>query len=585
MARWPGCYYNRRLQIIRNRTIHDVVIIGSGAGGGMAAKVLTEAGANVLMLEAGVMFDTRRDSKMMAWPYQSPRRGLPVPERQFGEFDAGWGGWTLEGEPYTSAPGDRFDWFRTRMLGGRTNHWGRISLRFGPDDFRRKSLDGLGDDWPISYDDLKPYYDRIDTMIGLFGSKEGLPNDPDGIFQPPPKPRCYELLIKQASERLNIRCIPIRLSILTQPLNGRPACHYCGQCGRGCAAHANFSSPSVLLPPALATNRLTIVANAMAREVTVGDDGLATGVTYIDKATGRENHARARIVVMAASACETARLLLNSKSPRFPQGLGNSSGVVGKYLTDTTGTGVSGFIPKMMNGVPHNEDGASGSHLFMPWWGDNKKLDFPRGYHIELGGGRRMPGFGTLTGVHRYNGTEVGGGMLAGGGYGKKLKDDYRRFYGATVGFAGRGEMIPNENSFCEIDPTVVDRWGIPVLRFHWKFADYEIKQVKHMQETFRAIIDQMGGTSLTPMPTAEQQYGIEPGGRIIHEVGCVRMGNDPKRSVLNSNCQAHDCKNLFVTDGGPFVTNPDKNVTWTILALAMRTSEQIADLRKAGTI
>jgi choline dehydrogenase-like flavoprotein len=573
------------MQIIRNRTIHDVVIIGSGAGGGMAAKVLTEAGANVLMLEAGVMFDTRRDSKMLAWPYQSPRRGLPIPERQFGEFDAGWGGWTLEGEPYTSAPGDRFDWFRTRMLGGRTNHWGRISLRFGPDDFRRKSLDGLGDDWPITYDDLKPYYDSIDRYIGLFGSNEGLPNDPDGIFQPPPKPRCYELLIKQASERLNIRCIPIRLSILTQPLNGRPACHYCGQCGRACAAHANFSSPSVLLPPALATNRLTIVANAMAREVTVGEDGLATGVTYVDKTTGRENHARGRIVVMAASACETARLLLNSKSSRFPHGLGNSSGVVGKYLTDTTGTSVRGFIPKMMNGVPHNEDGASGSHLYMPWWGDNKKLDFPRGYHIELGGGRRMPGFGTLGGVHLYHTTAGDGGLVQGGGYGKQLKDDYRRYYGATVGFAGRGEMIPNENSYCEIDPTVVDRWGIPVLRFHWTWSDHELKQVKHMQETFRSIINEMGGTPMSEMPTAEQGYGIEPGGRIIHEVGCVRMGHDPKTSVLNSNCQAHDCKNLFVTDGGPMVTNPDKNVTWTILALAMRTSEYIAEQRKAGTI
>ena len=573
------------MQIIRSRTIHDVVIVGSGAGGGMAAKVLTEAGANVLMLEAGPMFDTRRDSKMMAWPYQSPRRGLPVPERQFGEFDAGWGGWTLDGEPYTTAPGDRFDWFRTRMLGGRTNHWGRISLRFGPDDFRRKSLDGLGDDWPITYDDLKPYYDSIDRYIGLFGSQEGLPNDPDGIFQPPPKPRCYELLIKQASERLSIRCIPIRLSILTQPLNGRPACHYCGQCGRACAAHANFSSPSVLLPPALATKRLTIVTNAMAREVTVGDDGLATGVTYIDKNTGRENHARARIVVMAASACETARLLLNSKSARFPLGLGNSSGVVGKYLTDTTGTSVRGFIPKMMDGVPHNEDGASGSHLFMPWWGDNKKLDFPRGYHIELGGGRRMPGFGTLGGAHLYNGMGAEGRPISGGGYGKQLKDDYRRFYGATVGFAGRGEMIPNENSYCEIDPTVVDRWGIPVLRFHWKWTDHELKQVKHMQETFRAIIHEMGGTPMSPMPSAEQGYGIEPGGRIIHEVGCVRMGNDPKTSVLNSDCQAHDCRNLFVTDGGPFVTNPDKNVTWTILALAMRTSEHIANQRKAGVI
>jgi choline dehydrogenase-like flavoprotein len=553
-----------------------VVIVGSGAGGGMAAKVLTEAGANVLMLEAGVMFDTRRDSKMMAWPYQSPRRGAAIPERQFGEFDAGWGGWTLEGEPYTSAPGDRFDWFRTRMLGGRTNHWGRISLRFGPNDFRRKSLDGLGDDWPISYDDLKPYYDSIDRYIGLFGSNEGLPNDPDGIFQPPPKPRCYELLIKRAADKLNITCIANRLSVLTQPLNDRPACHYCGQCGRGCAAHANFSSPSVLIPPALATKRLTILTNAMAREVTVSDDGLATGVSYIDKTTGRENHVRGRIVVMAASACETARLLLNSKSSRFPEGLGNSSGVVGRYLTDTTGTGVSGHIPAMMSGHPHNEDGASGAHLFMPWWLDNTKLDFPRGYHIELGGGRRMPGFGVLGGIHRY---------AEGGGYGKQLKNDYRRYYGSTVNFAGRGEMIPNENSYCEIDPTVVDRWGIPVLRFHWKWSDHELKQVKHMQETFRAVIHEMGGTPLSAMPTAEQQYDIAPGGRIIHEVGCVRMGNDSKTSVLNSNCQSHDCRNLFVTDGGPFVTNPDKNVTWTILALAMRTSEYIANQRKAGSI
>ena len=573
------------MQIIRNRTTYDVVIVGSGAGGGMAAKVLTETGASVMMLEAGVMFDSSRDSKMMAWPYQSPRRGLPVPERQFGEFDAGWGGWTLEGEPYTSAPGDRFDWFRTRMLGGRTNHWGRISLRFGPDDFRRKSLDGLGDDWPITYDDLKPYYDSIDRYIGLFGSYEGLANDPDGIFQPPPRPRCYELLIKQASARLNIRCIPIRLSILTRPLNDRPACHYCGQCGRGCASHANFSSPSVLLPPALATKRLTIVTNAMAREVTVGDDGLATGVTYVDKNTGRENHVRGRIIVMAASACETARLLLNSTSSRFPKGLGNSSGVVGKYLTDTTGTSVRGFIPRMMNGVPHNEDGASGSHLYMPWWGDNQKLDFPRGYHIELGGGRRMPGFGTLGGVHLYHTTAGDGGLVSSGGYGQQLKDDYRRFYGATVGFSGRGEMIPNEDSYCEIDPEVVDRWGIPVLRFHWQWTDHELKQVKHMQETFRAIIDEMGGTPMTPMPTAGESYGIEPGGRIIHEVGCVRMGHDPKTSVLNSNCQAHDCRNLFVTDGGPFVTNPDKNVTWTILALAMRTSEYIASQRKAGSL
>jgi choline dehydrogenase-like flavoprotein len=319
--------------------------------------------------------------------------------------------------------------------------------------------------------------------------------------------------------------------------------------------------------------------------VTVDDAGLASGVSYVDTATGRDNHVRARVVVLAASACESARLLLNSKSSKFPQGLANSSGVVGRYLTDSTGSSVSGLIPKMMNGVPHNEDGASGSHLYMPWWLDNKTLDFPRGYHIELGGGRRMPGFGTLGNIHRYTATDSDGRTIRGGGYGRSLKGDYRRFYGATVGFAGRGEMIPNEQSYCEIDPSVVDQWGIPVLRFHFKWSDYEYDQVRHMHQTFRAIIDEMGGTPLTPMPTREDGYGIEPGGRIIHEIGVVRMGDDPSRSALNKHCQAHDVRNLFVADGAPFVTQPDKNPTWTILALAMRTATYIVDQRKAGSV
>ncbi len=250
---------------------------------------------------------------------------------------------------------------------------------------------------------------------------------------------------------MGITCIAARKSILTRPLNGRPACHFCGQCGRGCATHSNFSSPSVLLPPALATGRLTIVPNAMAREVTTDDAGLATGVSYVDTATGREHQVRAKIVVLAASACESARLLLNSRSSRFPNGLANSSGTVGKYLTDTTGSDVSGFIPSMAGGVPHNEDGAGGMHIYMPWWLDNRKLDFPRGYHIEPWGGRDMPGFGSTDGIEQYPG---------GGGYGKQLKDDYRRFYGAMIGFSGRGEMVPNEDTYCEIDPDTVDQLG-----------------------------------------------------------------------------------------------------------------------------
>jgi choline dehydrogenase-like flavoprotein len=544
----------------------------------MAAKVLTEAGAKVVMLEAGVNWDPVKDSQMFAWPYDSPRRGAGTPERPWGEFGAWIGGFAIDGEPYTTGPGSSFQWFRTRMLGGRTNHWGRISLRFGPNDFRRKSLDGLGDDWPISYDDLKPYYDQVDRFVGLFGSVEGLPNEPDGIFQTPPKPRCYEHLVKRAADKLNIKCIPNRLSILTKDLNGRSACHYCGQCFRGCATHSNFSSPSVLLPPAMATGRLTIITDAMAREVTVDAAGLATGVSYIDKTTGRENHVRARVVVLAASACESARIMLNSKSTQFPQGIGNSSGVVGKYITDSTGGSVSAFVPKLMDQIPHNEDGVGGAHLYMPWVLDNSKLDFPRGYHIEISGGLGMPGSGFGGNIQRFSGYDNGREI---GGYGASLKADYRKFYGATISLAGRGEMIPNENSYCEIDPTTIDKWGIPVLRFHWKWTDHEHNQVKHMQETFRSIFAEMGATPMSTMPSKERGYGISTGGSIIHELGVTRMGNDPKTSVLNKNCQAHDVKNLFVADGGPFVSQADKNPTWTILALSWRTSDFITAERK----
>jgi choline dehydrogenase-like flavoprotein len=563
--------------IRQQRPVFDVCIVGSGAGGGMAAYMLTSAGANVVMLEAGpAWYASRGDSPMLLPAYASPRRGAATKTRPFGEFDACDGGFQIEGEPYTRAPGTRFNWWRARMLGGRTNHWGRISLRFGPDDFRGKTLDGLGDDWPISYNDVAPYYDRIDRLIGIFGSNEGLRNHPDGVFLPPPKPRCYELLVKKASDKLNITCIPSRLSILTKPINGRMGCHYCGQCNRGCTVKANFSSPDVLIAPAQQTGRLTLLTNAMVREVTVGPDGLATGVSYIDKNTGSDEHVQAKIVVLAASALESSRILLNSKSTTFPQGLANSSGTVGKYITDTTGTDVSGFIPSMMDHVPHNEDGVGGMHVYMPWWLDNRKLDFPRGYHIEVWGGWKPPQAGFMGGIQRRE---------PGGGYGVQLKNDYRRYYGASIGFSGRGEMIPNEKSFCEIDPEVKDRFGIPVLRFHWEWSEHEYNQSKHMQETFRALIAEMGGTVSGAMPTREQSYGLATGGQIIHELGGTRMGNDPKTSVVDSNCRAHDCRNLFVADGGPFVSQADKNPTWTILALAMRTSDYITQQRKQGAL
>ncbi len=555
--------------------VYDVVIVGSGAGGGMAAYELTKAGARVLMLEAGGPWDNTKDSSMLVQPWQTVRRGGSTKERPFGEHDACIGGWNIEGEPYTTAPGTRFNWWRGRMVGGRTNHWGRISLRFGPRDFKGKSHDGLGDDWPISYDDIKPFYDEVDDLVGIFGSREGLENHPDGNFLPAPAPRCWERRVKTAADRRKITCIPSRLSILTRPIHNRAACHYCGQCNRGCAVNANFSSTNVLIAPALETGRLTLITNAMAREVTVGKDGLATGVHYIDKTTGEEHHAAGKVVVLAASACESARILLNSKSSHHPHGLANASGIVGKYLTDTTGTDVGAFIPALMDTPRHNCDGVGGAHLYMPWWLDNRKLDFPRGYHIEIWGGLGQPGYGFMGGIHNYPG---------GGGYGASLKADYRKYWGATIGFSGRGEMIPNEKSYCELDPKVVDRWGIPVLRFHWEWTDHEYNQVKHMQETFRQLLTDMGA-EVGPMPTKEQGYGIANGGAIIHELGCIRMGDKPSTSALNANCQAWDCKNLFVADGGSFVSQADKNPTWTILALSMRTSRYITAQRKAGAL
>jgi choline dehydrogenase-like flavoprotein len=296
---------------------------------------------------------------------------------------------------------------------------------------------------------------------------------------------------------------------------------------------------------------------------------------------------KAKSVVLAASAGETARLLLNSKSSRFSNGLANTSGVVGKYINDSTGASRSAFIPALMDRKRYNEDGVGGMHVFTPWWLDNKKLDFPRGYHIEYWGGMGMPAYGFGWGIEAMNGMIAGrdGMMKPGGGYGASLKDDYRRFYGAYVGMAGRGEPVPLESNYCEIDPNVVDKYGIPVLRFNYKWSDYEVKQAKHMQETFEEIIHSMGGIALGDKPNASNNYGLAAPGLIIHEVGTARMGNDPKNSVLNKYQQAHDVKNLFIVDAAPFPSQGDKNVTWTILASSMRTSEYLIDQVKKKNI
>jgi choline dehydrogenase-like flavoprotein len=568
-------------QIKESAKVYDVCIVGSGAGGGMAAYTLANAGVKVVLLEAGPMYDPAKNVTQLKWPYESLRRGASTKHRPFGDFDASYGGWEIDGEPYTHKDGTKFDWFRSRMLGGRTNHWGRISLRFGPNDFKRRSIDGLGDDWPISYDDVKPYYDKVDRLIGVFGSSEGIYNEPDGVFLPPPKPRLHEMFIKEAATSIGIPVIPSRLSILTKPVNKeRGQCFYCSQCNRGCSVYADFSSSSVLVKPALATGNLDVIANAMARQVVTDDNGKPVGVSYVQKDDLEEYVVKAKVVVLAASACESARLLLNSASEKHPNGLANSSNVVGKYLHDSTGASMRGFLPKLTGRKRYNEDGVGGMHVYTPWWLDNKKLDFPRGYHIEYWGGMGMPGYGFGFGMENMNGKFPGrdGTQKPAGGYGASLKDDYRFFYGATFGMSGRGEAVAREDNYCEIDPNTVDKWGIPVLRFHYKWSDYEIKQAKHMQDTFEEIMHKMDAVILSQKGTEKNSYGLEAPGRIIHEVGTTRMGNDPKRSVLNRLNQAHEAKNLFVVDGGAFVSQADKNPTWTILALSMRASEYIID-------
>jgi choline dehydrogenase-like flavoprotein len=569
-------------QVQRTPQVADVVVIGSGAGGGTAVKVLTDLGINVTLLEAGPMLNPYKDFKEHMLPYEVDHRGAGehaeqyYGQQQWGYFNAPNGYWNIPGEPYTTAPENEFQWFRSRILGGRTNHYGRITLRFADYDFKPREFDGLGFDWPMTYDEMAPYYDKAEEFIGVTGTKEGLRSAPDGKFLPPIPPRVHEILVQKAGQKLGIPVIPSRMAMLTKSVHGRAACHYCGQCGRGCKTASAFSSSQAMILPALKTGKLTIVTGAMARELMVDKSGKVTAVSYIDKATRSEKQIRCRTVMVGASACESARLLLNSKSSLFPNGLANGSGQVGRWLTDTVGYSLSGHIPALENLPRHNCDGIGGMHVYVPWWLlDKKNKDFPRGYHIEIGGGFGMPQLGSFRGM---------GSTME--GYGSAIKAAARQNYGAAISLSGRGEMIPNKDSYCEIDPDgAVDQYGIPVLRFSWKWSDYEHKQALHMHETFTSIIETMGGKVLGIAHPEREASGISVGGSIIHEAGTVRMGNDPKEAPLNKWSQAHEVKNLFVVDAAPFNGNPDKNVTLTIVANSWRASEYLAEEMKKGNV
>ncbi|HLU05884.1 MAG TPA: GMC family oxidoreductase [Woeseiaceae bacterium] len=552
---------------------YDAVIVGSGAGGGMAAFVLASKGLRVLMLEAGRHYDPYEETPMFTPNREAPLRGSGTTDKEFGYFDAtADGGWQMPGEPYSSAPGSEFMWWRSRMLGGRTNHWARNSFRMGPYDFKPHSRDGLGVDWPVAYEDIAPWYDKTETIVGVYGHNDGLENHPDsspGVLHEPPAPRVGELYIQAACRDLGIPCVPARRAVLTRPIDKRSACYYATGCGRGCSIGAAFQTTTSLLPMAMQTGNLTILTDAMVYEVKVDDKGKAEGVAYVDRKSGKHEAAFGRTVVLAASAGETARILLNSKNAAFPDGVANSSGQVGRNLMDTVGAAMSAQFPLLENRPAYNEDGTMGLHLYIPFWLYKEQargeLDFPRSYHYELGAdGRTEPGMG------------MGGIADFAGSYGKQLKQDMRRYYGSFLSFVCRGEMIPNANSYCEIDPDTKDRWGIPTLRFHFKWSEHELNMVRHFQTATKEIIERMGGVLQSGDEPAEEV--ISKGGQIIHEVGTTRMGDKAETSVTNQYGQSWDVSNLFITDGGVFASKAHKNPTLTIMALAWRSSEYLAE-------
>ncbi|HEY9155750.1 MAG TPA: GMC family oxidoreductase, partial [Opitutaceae bacterium] len=572
------------------KAFYDVVVVGSGAAGGQMAYTLTMEGASVLMLEAGRNYEPATETPMFQISAQAPLRAASTPDKTRGFYNATVnGGWEIPGEPYSnvsSQPNEVFTWWRPRMLGGRTNHWERNSFRFGPYDFKPRSRDGLGFDWPFTYEEIAPYYDRAERLVGVFGESEGFENSPDspsGILLPPPKPRLGEQLAQRRAKTLGISIVPIHRAVLTRKLDSRAippllhpnnenaqkilsdamearaACFWATPCERGCSIKANYQSPTVHLPPALATGKLDLLPHARAREVLIGNDGKASGIVFVDTLQGGEHRVSARVVVLAASSFESVRLLLNSRSHSFPDGIGNSGGLVGRHIMNTVGYSVTGQIPLLENVPAHNEDGAGGGHVYAPWWLHREqlagKLDFPRGYHIEFSTGRQMPTAGI--------GADLGWRIEA--GYGQKYKEEIRRFYGSQLTFFGRGEMVPNDKTFCEIDPELKDRWGVPALKFHWFWSDYELHQAEHMRRTFTALIEAMGGVAKKSKDPAITLPSV------THEVGGARMGADAKTSVTNAWGQLWEARNLFIADGATFCSSPDKNPTLTIMALAWR--------------
>jgi len=565
----------------RQQQTYDAIVIGSGASGGMAAMTLTEKGMRTLVLEAGPPVDPARDFTHHTWPYQVMYRGFGPPgwkqkeqwqQDTAGDFSRHFYVKDTE-HPFTTDPGKPFLWVRARIVGGKTLHWGRLSWRFSDLDFKAATHDGFDVDWPISYADVAPYYDFAEEFIGVSGNNDGLWWQPDGKYMPPHRMTCGEQLLAAGSRKTGRPAIASRVAMVTgtpgKHMLNRAKCHYCGHCGQGCDVGAMFNSVASTLPVAAATGRLTLRPNSIVRHLLIDPDtGKAKGVAVVDRVTRQEIEFTSKVVVVAASTLESTRLLLNSRSRQHPNGLGNSSGMLGHYLVDHFGgTGASGIFRKLAGREPVNEDGKS-TGIFIPRFRNidatSKHQKFLRGYGFECGAATGMfPGV-----VGRVP------------GFGIQFKREVRNLYTAPVSMTTRAAMLSRFENYVEIDPNgVVDAWGIPVLKIHIQHSDNEREMARDAADCAEEIMKAAGAEDITVSRT------ITLPGRIIHELGTARMGNDPKTSVVNKFNQVHDVKNVFVTDGAAFVGSANQNPTLTILALTRRACEYLVEEAKKGNV
>ncbi|MBM3734378.1 MAG: GMC family oxidoreductase [Acidobacteria bacterium] len=548
------------MQVIPSPEVHDVVIIGSGAAGGMVAWNLTRQGVNVTILDAGAKFNRASFwTHVKPWEWQERLlRGQKPPQFVL----------DLKEQPYTWTKGQFFDVWRVWGRGGKTNIWGRVSLRYGDVDFEGPAKDGWEIPWPIRYKDIAPYYDQVDQLIGVCGGSDDQDVLPGSRYHlPPPAPRCGEALLRRAAGAAGINIVSGRRAVLTRPHNGRAACHYCGACGRGCDISAFFNSSDYLLEPAVKTGRLKIIDNAVAAQILNGPGGKANGVRYFDRYSGAERTIRARVVVAAASCIDSTRLLLNSKSGQYPNGIGNSNGVIGSYLCEQVRFHVYAFMPELLGGPVHNDDGISGEHIYMPRFNhrDGQKRDYLRGFGMQFWGCGAVPNANFAKALD---------------GFGAGFKREVKRRYPALVALHPYGEVLPRRENRVTVEGTPKDRYGMPIARIEYKTGDNERKMVDEMYSTVERILHQAKAEAL---PYTRGQLDVN--GSAIHEHGTCRMGDDPKRSALNAFQQMHEVKNLFVVDGSSFPSATEKNPTLTILALAWRSSDYLAREMKAGRI